>query len=313
MPISTNPCQYQNSDGNSLDLFPLSISWKNVSPKKKESMINDPLLNTVFDNSLTKKSMTPLKTARNNSAIKSPFNIVNKMFDSSPFMTSITKRLESQFDSAQQNTNLKKIKKDILINFNETFFNSIQKEKFVFYSENKKNSNSNNEINNLINEEQIYEDNYCLNFESPLINDNIFPIFKVENKIKEKIDLSNKKCSGCNCKHSFCIKMYCECFRKGICCKNCNCIGCENFEGSILRNKKINQILKKNPNAFNVQLNNDNSIKKHSKGCNCKKNHCQKNYCECHQLGVKCSELCHCIECKNVDANNLSIEIKSKV
>ncbi|KAL9681355.1 hypothetical protein QQ045_013138 [Rhodiola kirilowii] len=32
----------------------------------------------------------------------------------------------------------------------------------------------------------------------------------------------------CNCKHSKCLKLYCECFTSGTYCENCNCVDCHN-------------------------------------------------------------------------------------
>ena len=109
-------------------------------------------------------------------------------------------------------------------------------------------------------------------------------------------NLVNKKCVGCNCKNSGCLKRYCECFsRMKYCEANCQCKNClNNIKYEKERNDAIRIYLIKSPVSFkkiNMDLNNVT--------CNCKKSNCLKNYCECFQFGLKCTYSCGCVDCKN--------------
>mmetsp|Transcript_34641 Transcript_34641/g.25788 ORF Transcript_34641/g.25788 Transcript_34641/m.25788 type:complete len:127 (-) Transcript_34641:85-465(-) len=59
----------------------------------------------------------------------------------------------------------------------------------------------------------------------------------------------------CSCKKSKCLKMYCECFAKGkVCGKECGCVDCCNGEDKEERELARNEILLKNPSAFQSKV-----------------------------------------------------------
>ena len=120
------------------------------------------------------------------------------------------------------------------------------------------------------------------------------------NEPERSINPQIKKAHYCNCKKTKCLKLYCECFAIGeVCDSNCCCHDCSNTNNNALRHNTIEQILSKDPQAFNAKIEASANKKINRRGCTCRKTNCLKKYCECYHAGIPCSEFCKCDHCKN--------------
>ena len=108
------------------------------------------------------------------------------------------------------------------------------------------------------------------------------PTFVSTNQIR-------KKKTGCNCKKTHCMKMYCECFAAGrACTEECACYNCENHDANHEAEK-----------ARECSKTKTAKSKGRRGGCRCKRSQCQKKYCECFSEGVACGPECRCEGCEN--------------
>ena len=85
------------------------------------------------------------------------------------------------------------------------------------------------------------------------------------------------------------VRRYCDCFANGEFCNMCNCNNCSNNLGNEEeRQRAIKSCLERNPNAFRPKIgkgrDTGEDIRRHNKGCNCKRSGCLKNYCECYEV-----------------------------
>ena len=105
----------------------------------------------------------------------------------------------------------------------------------------------------------------------------------------------------CSCRKTQCNRFYCECYREGRYCLNCNCNNCHNKPPK-------HSVSNKHPDKNDSETINNNLI-----SCTCTKSGCNKKYCECYKNGVKCNANCRCIGCENINLDEKKKKEKMQI
>ena len=179
-------------------------------------------------------------------------------------------------------------------------------DKFTNNKNNKKEEKNNNQTNNSPAKLNISNNNFS--FLTPNNNKPEKENEKEEEKKSENKNIINENSISanhnmfftdcgmgykCNCQKTQCNKYYCQCFREGRYCFNCNCTDCNN----------------KKPESFPTNKHKIEEEPKDKKqilvSCTCTKSGCNKNYCECFKSKVKCNSLCRCRNCENCEEGKI--------
>ena len=92
----------------------------------------------------------------------------------------------------------------------------------------------------------------------------------------------------CSCSKTQCNRYYCECFRSGLYCRDCNCKNCQNKPPENCSSNRHTTFISNKPKTELVT-------------CTCTKSGCNKKYCECYKNGSKCNSSCRCVGCENTE------------
>ena len=92
----------------------------------------------------------------------------------------------------------------------------------------------------------------------------------------------------CSCSKTQCNRYYCECYRSGLFCIDCNCKNCQNKPPENCASNRHPSFMPNKPKTELVT-------------CTCTKSGCNKKYCECYKNGTKCNSACRCVGCENTE------------